>query len=560
MNSILVEPLDAVKQMKANLAKMEKQPKSDKLNFPPNYATLHDFFVGTSSVADLLGKLRSQKNNEHDTENPSIKKECTIELGSGQVGFLPPNYATFQQFVRSAYVHTLGLSGVELKEVKKTKKRHQWSGQLLKALMKRPYAAFTGSGGVPTDIVVEADMYNKRKSIYLSLFDHLAPAGEASELGWLKEEQKPEADEKTESLSRSDTKKETDHQHPDEKDIDKKETAFLVAARNGIVEMVDEILHRIPSVIHNTNSKKENVLLVAVQSRQPLVVESLKMKMQLKREVWNNLILSVDDDENTMLHLAAYAPRGDKPWQIAGSALQMMWDIKWFQYVDPSLYLTLEQYIKSLVPQHFYFRSDKDGKSAGEIFEETHKELIGESGDWLKDTSESCSVVAALVAGVSFATASSVPGGTNEEGKPNLEGKPAFDVFAIASLIGLCFSVTGLIMFLTILTSRKQAKDFRRDLPLKLLLGLSSLFVSIAAMFVSFCTGHFFLLNHRYKMLLYPIYAATCFPVTFYAVAQFPLYFDLLTAILTKVPRPSDKGGVSMFSGYSNMSRYEFKA
>ena len=146
------------------------------------------------------------------------------------------------------------------------------------------------------------------------------------------------------------------------------------------------------------------------------------------------------------------------------------------------------QYIKSLVPQHFYFRSDKKAKTAGEIFEDTHKELIKESGDWLKDTSESCSVVAALVAGVSFATASSIPGGTNDEGKPNLEGKPAFDVFAIASLVGLCFSVTGLIMFLTILTSRKQAKDFRRDLPLKLLLGLSSLFISIAAMVVSFCT------------------------------------------------------------------------
>jgi len=40
------------------------------------------------------------------------------------------------------------------------KKRHEWSGQLLKALLKRPYAAFTGSGGVPTDMHVEADMYN----------------------------------------------------------------------------------------------------------------------------------------------------------------------------------------------------------------------------------------------------------------------------------------------------------------------------------------------------------------------------------------------------------------
>ncbi|ESW13646.1 hypothetical protein PHAVU_008G214000 [Phaseolus vulgaris] len=484
---ILVEPLDPVKQMNANLGKILDNPKSDKVDYPKNYATLYDFFARSFSVIALFGKMPSTK-NQHDSENPSFKK-CTIELGTPRVGLFPPNYETSQQFIRSAYVHTLGLSGV-------------------------------GSGGVPTDMKVETDMYN----VYSQY-----KQGETSELGWLEGENKTDVDDKK-TVERSQTMKKESDQLAEEEKIDKKETAFLVAARNGIVEMVNEMLYRIPSVIHNTNSKKENVLLVAVLNRQPLVVQCLKTKMQSKPEVWNNLILTVDEDESTMLHLAAYAPGGDKPWQIAGSALQMVWDIKWFQY------------IKGLVPQHFSFRSDKKGKTAGDIFEETHKELIEESGEWLKDTSESCSVVAALVAGVSFTAANSIPGGTDDQGRPNLEGKPAFDVFAIASLVGLCFSVTGLIMFLTILTSRKQAKDFRRDLPLKLLLGLSSLFVSIAAMIVSFCTGHFFLLSHGYKTVLYPIYAATFFPVTFYAVAQFPLYFDLLTAILTTVPQSSDKG------------------
>jgi len=144
------------------------------------------------------------------------------------------------------------------------------------------------------------------------------------------EENKTDVDEKK-GVDRSESMKKESDQLAEEEKIDKKETAFLVAARNGIVEMVDEMLNRIPSVIHNTNSKKENVLLVAVLNRQPLVVESLKTKMQSKLEVWNNLTLTVDEDENTMLHLAANAPGGDKPWQIAGSALQMVWDIKWFQ-------------------------------------------------------------------------------------------------------------------------------------------------------------------------------------------------------------------------------------
>ncbi|KAK7372594.1 hypothetical protein VNO80_05979 [Phaseolus coccineus] len=501
---MLVEPVDPEKQMKKNLEKMKKQPESDELNYPKNYVTLCDFFAGFRALAAPI-------------ENPSKKKRKTV-FEAAEVGFLPPNYETSQQFLRSAYVHTLGLSGVALNEIRNTKKRHEWSGQLLKALLERPYPASTGSGGVPMDQEVETDMYN----VY-----NQYKQGEASELRWLRKEEKEiqAIDKKT--LSPSDKiKKETDKDA--EKKIDKTETAFLVAARYGILEMVNEILNRIPSAIHETNSNKENVLLVAVIHRQPFVLENLKMKMQSKPEVWNNLTLTVDENENTILHCAADARR-DKSPQIAGSALQMMWDIKWFQY------------IKSLVPQHFYFRSNKRGKTAGEIFEETHKSLIKESGDWLKDTSESCSVVAALVAGVSFATASAIPGGTDEEGRPRLEGKPAFDLFAVASLVGLCFSVNGLIMFLTILTSRKQSKDFRMSLPFKVLLGLSSLFVSIAAMFVSFCSGHYFLLSHRFKMVLYPIYAATVLPVIFYAVAQFPLYFDLITAILATVPWTADK-------------------
>nr|XP_029150570.1 uncharacterized protein LOC114925733 [Arachis hypogaea] len=291
--------------------------------------------------------------------------------------------------------------------------------------------------------------------------------------------------------------------------------------------MVVKIRRLIPSVIHNTNSKKENVVLVAVKHRQPHVVEALKT--ELKDEVWNTLIQAVDDDDNTLLHLAAQKQVGSKPWNVAGTALEMMWDIKWYQY------------IKSLVPQRVYFRSNKESKTAGEIFQTSHESLVENGSVWLKETSQACSVVAALVAGVSFATASQFPGGTNGKGEQQLEGEAAFHAFAMASLVGLCFSVTGLIMFLCILTSRKEAKDFRRALPLKLLLGLSSLFVSIVAMVVSFCSGNFFIFSRKYESFLISFYAATSVPFALYALAQFPLYFDLLITIITRVPWPSNK-------------------
>ncbi|KAK1561004.1 hypothetical protein Q3G72_033326 [Acer saccharum] len=237
----------------------------------------------------------------------------------------------------------------------------------------------------------------------------------------------------------------------------------------------------------------------------------------------------VDHEGNSALHLAARL--GDhKPWLIPGAALQMQWEIKWYEYVKGSM------------PFHFFVRYNRASKSPRDVFTETHKELVKSGGDWLTNTSESCSVVAALIATVAFATSSTVPGGVrSDSGHPALENEPAFNVFAIASLIALCFSVTALVMFLAILTSRYQERDFGSDLPTKLLVGLTSLFVSIASMLVSFCSGHFFVLKEKLKFAAVPVYAVTCLPITFFAIAQFPLYFDLIRAAFKKVPQRSYK-------------------
>ena len=80
-------------------------------------------------------------------------------------------------------------------------------------------------------------------------------------------------------------------------------------------------------------------------------------------------------------------------------------------------------------------------------------------------------------------TSSAIPGGT-DNGKPTFAGQPTFDAFALASLIGLSFSVSTLIMFHATLTSREQVEYFCKSLPLKLIFCLTSLF------FVH-CTFHF---------------------------------------------------------------------
>lgn len=200
------------------------------------------------------------------------------------------------------------------------------------------------------------------------------------------------------------------------------------------------------------------------------------------------------------------------------------------------------QYVKHSIPPHYLAHHNIDGDTPRQVFTEKHKKLVKEGTDWLIKTSESCSVVAALIAAVAFATSATVPGGLNNKtGRPILTDHRAFDIFSISSLIALCLSVTALVFFLAIISSRCQERDFKRNLPGKLLNGLTSLFASIAAILVSFCAGHTFILRDKLRVAAVPIYAFVCVPVTLFLFAQLPLYLDLLRATYRKVPLRSYK-------------------
>ena len=194
------------------------------------------------------------------------------------------------------------------------------------------------------------------------------------------------------------------------------------------------------------------------------------------------------------------------------------------------------------MPPHFCYQVNKENKTPEEIFNETHENLVKQGGEWLNKTSESCSVVAALIATVAFASSTTIPGSINEKnGTPNLESHTMLTIFAVFSLIALCFSITALFSFLAILTSRYEQKDFRRDLPKKLLLGLTSLLLSITSMLISFCAGHYFMLKNKLKDKAFLVYATTCLPIVFFAIQQLPLYVDIVWAIFKKVPQSSCK-------------------
>ncbi|XXG52130.1 hypothetical protein AAC387_Pa03g0525 [Persea americana] len=279
--------------------------------------------------------------------------------------------------------------------------------------------------------------------------------------------------------------------------------------------MVEEILNKFPVAIRDEDADKKNVVLLAVENRHPKIYKLLLSKYYKSHE---GVFQKVDKAGNTAIHLAATFGK-NRPWRISGAAIQMQWDLKWYNY------------IKSSTPTNLWTVRNREGKTSMEVFEETHEGMIKDGVQWLNSTSESCSVVAALIASVAHASATTVPGGDNQNnGIPILKGEPSFDTFIIASLVALCFSVTSLTMFLSVLTSNYTIQDFLHNLPTKLLLGLTSLFISIGAMLVSFCAGHFFNIGDQNRITGLPVFAIICLPVSAYVLTHFRLLISLVKA------------------------------
>ncbi|WRX18957.1 PGG domain - like 10 [Theobroma cacao] len=101
----------------------------------------------------------------------------------------------------------------------------------------------------------------------------------------------------------------------------------------------------------------------------------------------------------------------------------------------------------------------------------------------MKDIAQSSTVVGTLIITIMFASLFTVPGGLNQNtGVPLLLTKKFFKLFIISDAISLFASTTSVLMSVGILTSRYTADDFLKSLPNKLIIGLSSLFISIATM------------------------------------------------------------------------------
>ena len=170
---------------------------------------------------------------------------------------------------------------------------------------------------------------------------------------------------------------------------------------------------------------------------------------------------------------------------------------------------------------------NKDNKTPRDLFTENHKDLVKEGEKWTKGNAGSCGVVAALVATITFAAAFTVPGGNDQtKGYPIFLHNKLFMLFIISDAVSLFSSSTSLLMFLGLLTARYAEDDFLKSLPTRLIIGLSTMFISLATMMIAFCAALFLMLQNQ-SWIVIPVTVLASVPITLYIWLQFPLLVEI---------------------------------
>lgn len=208
--------------------------------------------------------------------------------------------------------------------------------------------------------------------------------------------------------------------------------------------------------------------------------------------------------------------------RISGAVLQMQRELQWFKGIE------------NMLPEEYKFMINNSGDTAQMIFTEEHKKLVEKGEKWLKETSGSCMVVAALIATVAFAAAFTVPGGSisdsdsNNNGIPIFLEKNSFALFIVADALALFYSITSVLMFLAILASRYAEEDFLKSLPQKLIIGLATLFLSMATILIAFGAALSIVVGNRFPWDPIPITILSCIPVILFIWLMFPLFVEMV--------------------------------
>ncbi|XP_048444631.1 uncharacterized protein LOC108866593 isoform X3 [Pyrus x bretschneideri] len=303
-------------------------------------------------------------------------------------------------------------------------------------------------------------------------------------------------------------------------------TALCVAAERGHMEYITHFLRNSSYPVNLvTNKKGQNLLQIAAECRHHKVYNLIHVSNQLRKK--ENIpgldhadeirarVRTRDQFGNNLLHTVASITPLSQINHIQGAALQMQRELQWFKEVE------------SIVHPKDCESVNKDKKTPRKVFTENHKELGKEAEKSMKETATSCTVVGALIVTIMFAAAFIVPGENDEKaGRRTFLTNSVLTTFIVSDAISLFSSTTSVIMFLGILTSRYSEDDFYKSLPTKMIIGLFTLFLSIATMMIVFSSGLYIMLEGKSSIVIPSILLASV-PVTSFILMQFPLFVEL---------------------------------
>ncbi|KAI3903461.1 hypothetical protein MKW98_032115 [Papaver atlanticum] len=189
------------------------------------------------------------------------------------------------------------------------------------------------------------------------------------------------------------------------------------------------------------------------------------------------------------------------------------------------------QEVERVVLPRFKEMKNRDNLTPGALFSLHHKDLADKGKKWMKDTTQACMLVTTLIATVMFAAAFTLPGGSDRNtGLPLTASTTAFKIFIISDAISLFAACTSVLMFFSLLTARYAERDFLTSLPMKLILGLLTLFISIATMMATFAATLVIVLRQQASWVFIPVSILAAIPVVLFGLSQFPLFVDIVSS------------------------------
>ncbi|KAL6269103.1 hypothetical protein ACE6H2_026014 [Prunus campanulata] len=294
------------------------------------------------------------------------------------------------------------------------------------------------------------------------------------------------------------------------RDDDRNYTPLLIAARNGISEIVKKMLELHPqSVEAHDIDEQQNILHVAIMHRWLEIFKLIKKS----KSITSRMAMKIDNNGNTILHQAATMRYYSADTQrLGGPALQLQDELRWMVRV------------KKIISPRYIMKHNREEMTAEQLFNSEHAELLQSAQTWIKETAQSCSTVAALVATVVYAAAYTAPGGNDSNGVPVLRRSSFFFTFAVADTVSLISSLASLVTFLSILTSPLEYQDFYRSLPFRLRLGFTLLFCSLITTMLTFTATILLLIHPQKKWTTALIFVVSFLPVPVCGLMQLPLF------------------------------------